>query len=90
MGGSSGPWVEEHSRAGCRVTEWGCPDPFLKPRELLSLRNSSLLPRVAEQPLCLKSAVLIKLGRNSDLQGFHVFIFGVAGDLLECVPGVAP
>ena len=66
------------------------PTPFLKPRELLSLRNSSLLPRAAEQPLCLKSAVLIKLGRNSDLQGFHVFIFGVAGDLLECVPGVAP
>ena len=51
------------------------------------MRNRSLLPRVAERPLCLKSSVLIKLGRNSDLQGFHVFIFGVAGDLLECVPG---
>lgn len=89
------PWGSPQARAwkstAMQLQRGDAPTPsWKKPREPLSLRNRSLLPRVAERPLCLKSSVLIKLGRNSDLQGFHVFIFGVAGDLLECVPGITP
>lgn len=55
---------------------------FEKPR--------SLLPELLNSLFVLSQAVLIKLGRNSDLQGFHVFIFGVAGDLLGVCLALLP